>query len=918
MFFLRTKSPQLRTHLVVDDCRCDGGTHVANIKQIQEGKSPALMTSFAGPSRRQYSSCDACRRSKRRCRLEVPKDTATDAICTNCKRLGYSCTFDFARSRVAPRRSRRRNPITAVECDGPNALNSSDELPEIPIASQGVLASWLDFDLDPCLNDDGTPFLENIDLPGILAGACPETPPADHQANTFTYLLPNHPDTVRHSNHTYPVIGGSPRSPISLLNSKINATLLDECLARIHDTIVTGCASRFIHYDCNLSATRSRYRLESNFSSIPREEMPAKLDPPSDGNSPKPGSISQSDISSLTSGHSARESESTLLDHPHLMTVIGTVRFLDHFSDLYGNRLSGAARRQSDAVFKAVLRAFSLQWLSPVGRASDTQLSTHSNSPDGKGTTRDSLVNAFYDSWFQARSLIRDALPVQSFRVVYAILMFDGIAIPAKDCGKPLVAHEFLDAGLQKLYRLDGLVRQYCANLGPLSTYGAIAEASLSVVRWCGHVRDIGAALTMAHQCTLPYVADQEKDKAASSTLEPILPWSDYKVFHQDLDDIVPSICREAVAEAFRTWRQVVDVKTSLLDPSTKSRPNMSNAITSTINAISGFTERFRPFLTSCVTNLRHLSMRSRLSSVSILVFWDLGVLVLVDALKPTMSAPDPSFRQDAISSIQAYREEAASSIAHTMECVLSLPPEEIFNLQNGMSTEASIITYHITPSLMAAALQKAIENIIDMQFSSAHGLEILESGCRMLNTDNDWRRQIDAVMKGLISLDVTIGGSQVASVAIQDLMQRYWDVISECWSCGFETKPQNPTHSPPNHNRHLANPPPNPTPHNPLPSPPITPLSPVCYFSIQADPSWASKCPNTFNAYEPFEQSPEARIKDDPYRIVILNQALFELRRGYGYVCRGDAQNADAFQGWSIWLGYVCNGFLGLLEVSD
>ena len=46
--------------------------------------------------------------------------------------------------------------------------------------------------------------------------------------------------------------------------------------------------------------------------------------------------------------------------------------------------------------------------------------------------------------------------------------------------------------GLQKLSYLDGLVKEYCANLGSRSTYSALLEASLSVVRWGGYIRDIG------------------------------------------------------------------------------------------------------------------------------------------------------------------------------------------------------------------------------------------------------------------------------------------------------------------------------------------------------------------------------------------------------------------------------------------
>lgn len=193
------------------------------------------------------------------------------------------------------------------------------------------------------------------------------------------------------------------------------------------------------------------------------------------------------------------------------MTILGTIRFLDHFSDLYGNRLTVSARRKSDAVLKAVLRAFSLQWLSSADSPTGVQSTTNYNSPIGRDTPRNSPMDAFYDSWFQARSLIKNALSVQSFRVVYAILMFDGISIPAKASGETLVAHEFLDAGLHKLNCLAGLVEQYCLNLGSHSTYGTIMEASLSVVRWCNHVRDIGAALTADHVCKLSDVLGNDK-----------------------------------------------------------------------------------------------------------------------------------------------------------------------------------------------------------------------------------------------------------------------------------------------------------------------------------------------------------------------------------------------------------------------
>lgn len=103
---------------------------------------------------------------------------------------------------------------------------------------------------------------------------------------------------------------------------------------------------------------------------------------------------------------------------------------LDHFGDLYGNRLSSAARRSSDAALKAVLRAFSLQWLP--------------NDSLGNGPSLD----VYTEAWFRARLALTDAHYVRSFRVVFAPLMFDGIVIPAK-LQSADTTHEFLDTGLQ-------------------------------------------------------------------------------------------------------------------------------------------------------------------------------------------------------------------------------------------------------------------------------------------------------------------------------------------------------------------------------------------------------------------------------------------------------------------------------------
>lgn len=78
--------------------------------------------------------------------------------------------------------------------------------------------------------------------------------------------------------HNLPFLaGGSLNSPIRLLSSKLDAAILDERLTKIYDTIITGCASRFADYNCNLYATASCYRLEGGDGGRSQEEMPAPL-----------------------------------------------------------------------------------------------------------------------------------------------------------------------------------------------------------------------------------------------------------------------------------------------------------------------------------------------------------------------------------------------------------------------------------------------------------------------------------------------------------------------------------------------------------------------------------------------------------------------------------------------------------------
>ncbi|XRM41938.1 Prefoldin subunit 2 [Aspergillus tubingensis] len=586
-------------------------------------------------------------------------------------------------------------------------------------------------------------------------------PPVQVSSEAQTSVRSSLTDRV---SYAMPLLAGSSlTSPVRLLNSKLDATIIDDRLAKIYHAIITGCASRFVDYDCNLYATASRYRLEGWSEQPSQRHTPATLDSSTNTFFPDiPASVTPLDaISSPDSGMPLNDLSCTF-------TVIGAVRFLDHFAGLYGNRISATARKQSDAALKSVLRTFSLQWLPTESTL--TGDSILQDSVNGISTSEASQ-NAFYDSWFQTQEILEQAQSVRSFRVVYAILLFGGITVPTK---APVDStREFLDSGLQSLCFLNELVRKHCTTLGTYSIYSGLLEASLNAVHWGGYIRDLGASLTTNRPCRLP-IPGHNKVLFSTGSILSTFDWSSNQDFPPGLDDSIPTICKKAVAEAFYICRQIVEVKNLLhCDQSLACMED----VTSTVAAVSKFDQQFRPFINYCINNLECLSLHSRTASVSLVLFWDLSILILAEAL--ALSRGSDFVDDFIIASMRSYQAEAIASVTKTVEHVLSLPPDSAFNLENGLDAEVPLIAYHITPSLTATVYHKTVETLINSQQSPLHTGE---------TADDVWQRQVDIVLKGLSSLGETVGGSEASTRVLQSLMPRYGDILSECWTSDFST----------------------------------------------------------------------------------------------------------------------------------
>lgn len=124
------------------------------------------------------------------------------------------------------------------------------------------------------------------------------------------------------------------------------------------------------------------------------------------------------------------------------------------------------------------------------------------------------------------------------------------------------------------------------------------------------------------------------------------------------------------------------------------------------------------------------------------------------------------------VSTLEAHQCRAAFSVARTAKSVLASPLEEAFTPDSGLGADVPITACHVTPSLVVVALQKAVEQVVVSRSSLAYGLV----------PDGDWDCHVGYLMKALASLQVTLGGSRVARAAIQSLMRKHGDILSECW----------------------------------------------------------------------------------------------------------------------------------------
>ena len=295
-------------------------------------------------------------------------------------------------------------------------------------------------------------------------------------------------------------------SPIKLLNSSFTANLVGASLDDTYRSMIYGMESRYLAYACNPFASSHNYCFsEENQHMSPSELGTQSLAPqaPRDpnasnhalqsfSNTPNPSVLF--DFFNLPGSPKISEQEVTKV------TFVGLARFLDHFSNLYGNKLDRQTRKENEYALVAAQQAFALQW-SPcdtLRTKSSISASTHQKYP----LTNNSQI--FAASWFSVRSRILDIKPHRSFTLIYAMLLFHMTSAPGEAKDATTEKNHVLGQCLHQLLGLKDLVEGYCKHLGRTSTYRMLLESSLKVFQWFAYIKDTMASIVSDRDCILP------------------------------------------------------------------------------------------------------------------------------------------------------------------------------------------------------------------------------------------------------------------------------------------------------------------------------------------------------------------------------------------------------------------------------
>jgi hypothetical protein len=298
------------------------------------------------------------------------------------------------------------------------------------------LGSWLEFmsseiSMEPLelstTSHDGTFELSDVwtsgDLPVIMEqGRTPSPGPTQAWA-----LTSRRPDGSQNFLETI-----SPYSPIGLLNFSLDSNILADHLRKIYNTILTACSSSFLSYGCNIFSTGRRYWFEDSTQLKPSVtfEMESDIFGALTEGGQSPLWMEKSLRGHFTGGSTPhafdcmRTDNATTRDIMHRMTPLGVVRFLDHFGDIYDNKLDSTDHERSNTVIKGLLHAFSTEWMASA-RSNSSITGMRDDGIESSGSTALGIAElrlitdlgskAYLETWYKARSSLLRYRSIKSF-----------------------------------------------------------------------------------------------------------------------------------------------------------------------------------------------------------------------------------------------------------------------------------------------------------------------------------------------------------------------------------------------------------------------------------------------------------------------------------------------------------------------
>ena len=705
-------------------------------------------------ARRQNSSCDACRRSKRRCAALATNETPnSETSCTNCVQLGYKCTFNLAASAARQRKQKRRlslerdtspQPIEPRIYPARATTGNEDRAKGVADLSRkfGPFRSLYDASLQVSFADNSfhaeyalVP-ATTMELQCYDRSVIPEVTWLADQENYDDSQVLQFPSP---SATEVFVPGAWHGSPMHLLNSSMTSLMLNIQLDEIHKVVFADTISRYLAYRCNVFAGCYKYSL-----TYETEEQPGRSCWGNRGSD------------SLSSETMEKPPASSLHDNDSWKaTLIGIARFLDNFGPLYGNRLDAKASQKAELVLIASVSAFALQWLP---------------SRSEEGHCESQQCARFKEVWFRTHSLLKASQEMRSFVRLYAVFLFHMTPIP-EEALTILVEGEhptdLLDCGLRQMTYLFNLIHQYGQSLTEDSIYKALLDASTRIFRWYGYVRDTVASSMTERQCVLPDEPITTKEPRADDEL----PDSDSLQALELFDICIPRIFNRATIHQMLLWRTLSNLRLAI---GCSSEPMVGRSCKEvyacSTNLICDFNRLYGPSIARCITNFSSLSTSSKLSAAMLALFWNMCLLSMTEILD-RLSTVQPDVCNLGISeAAREYEADALASITNVLRCLADDDGSTSLYFANHLDLDMPLISRHANVSLVVTAITKAIEHTISI--NQHHG--------RLLST---WLPKLQLYLSALIGLESKVAGLCVSRPVRRSLVWKHTDILLDCWT---------------------------------------------------------------------------------------------------------------------------------------